>query len=96
MNLSKKEENLLVDCGLLVSPDIALSWDIIKHKLMYYRPDLVHSSWYEELSLSDAEYDALEAEYKSQAKSYTTNTVGIDLDRPSVRLVISKYSKARP
>ncbi len=89
------EDALLRQCGLL--PE--LSWLLIAYKLMYYRPDLVHKSWHKELTISDTEYDRLEVEYNAEFKGgdgpYTTNMVGIDLTRPSVRLAVEKYSERR-
>lgn len=90
--MSLAEDQLLFECGLGIDPQIAISWRIVGCKLMYYRPDLVHPSWHKELKKSDPEYDSLEASYSG---SYTTDMVGIDLNRPSVKLVVSKYSKPR-
>lgn len=41
---------------------VKLSWQILAYKLMYYRPELVHSDWHKELTISDLDYDQLEKE----------------------------------
>jgi len=86
------DDQLLFECGLDIDPQIGLSWKLIECKLMYYRPDLVHKSWHEKLRVSDADYDELESLYSD---SYTTDMVGIDISRPSVRLAISKYTNPK-
>ena len=69
----------------------------MERKLIYYRPDLVHSTWVSELVVSDQEYDKREDEYKTLCKQVgidatATDMVGFNMSRPSCRLIVSKYS----
>jgi hypothetical protein len=75
---------------------IELSWRILEAKLMYYRPELVHKSWHSHLAMTDSQYDAMEDTYRVlcerlNKKCYAVDMVGFDLERPSGRLVCSKY-----
>lgn len=71
---------------------IELSWKLLKHKLMYYHPELVDKSWHKELVITDLEYDTLEQEAKALGISVK---VGYPMDSPSGQLVIQKYSKPK-
>ena len=42
---------------------VRLSWALIEYKVMYYRPDLVHASRHEGLTVPDVVYDRLETRY---------------------------------
>jgi len=75
---------------------VELSWRILEAKLMYYRPELVHASWHNHLTITDSQYDAIEDTYRILCKRlnkecYAVNMVGFDLEKPSGRLVCSKY-----
>lgn len=79
---------------------LEFSWKIIEYKLMYYRPDLVHDSWHKDLTISDSDYDKIEEEYIKMCRELkltptVTEMVGIDLTRPSCKLVLSKLSKKK-
>jgi len=87
----KKESNRLVE----------LSWKIVECKLTYYRPDLVHKDWKEEITRSDQQYDAYENEYRDLCKTegvepYSCEMVGFDLERASARVVMEKYRNKKP
>lgn len=79
-----------------------LSWTILKHKVIYYRPDRKYLKKRGK-PISDAEYDELEKEYlESCEKNNLPNTLvhksydgkdvqgmmEIDLARPSVKYMI--------
>lgn len=75
---------------------VELSWKIIESKMVYYRPDLVHKDHIAKLTISDAEYDRLENEYKRLANKLNLpasahEMVGFDLDRPCCRMVAEWY-----
>ena len=68
---------------------VHLSWKLLEYKLMYYRADLVHPDWREELTVPDSVYDRSE-------EPTACNMVGFDVTIPSGRLVLDKYSKPKP
>ena len=88
-----------------------LSWEIIKHKLLYYQPSKRYKSKFK--MISDDEYDQLEREYLELCiKLDLPNTVvhkdyagvsvrgegmmEVDMERPSVRLVSMKLRGVKP
>ncbi len=40
-----------------------LGWRLIELKVAYYKPELVHESWLEKVTVSDDDYDAMEQRY---------------------------------
>lgn len=76
-----------------------LAWQILEHKCRYYvlvKEDLV----FEKDVIPDAEYDALEDEYRQLAvktgrPTTAADMVGFDLDRGSCRLVYSHLKSKR-
>jgi hypothetical protein len=42
---------------------VNLGWELIGHKLAYYYPEKIHSSWLRTLEIPDSEYDEKEKEY---------------------------------
>jgi hypothetical protein len=77
-----------------------LSWKILEWKLIYYHPNLIHTSWFKKLSIEDREYDHYEDEYKTLAsklglKPTASDMVGFDESRPSCKLVLSKLQKPK-
>lgn len=89
-----------------------LSWEIIKHKLLYYYPHKRYLSKFK--PISDDEYDAMEREYlelcvklgrpntvvhKEYAGidvDYSQAMMEVDLERPSVRCVQDKLFGREP
>ena len=70
---------------------VQLSWEILEHKCRYYRG--VGGK-----PIADAEYDALEDEYRKLAeelgeKPSAWEMVGFNIDRPSCRLVMAKLTR---
>lgn len=77
---------------------ITLSWKLLEYRLMYYKPDMILNKHHKELEIPDSEYDKLERKYaklckKLKMKNSFEDMVGIDLTKPSVQLVLSKYGK---
>lgn len=77
-----------------------LGWMLIEWKLLYYREDLVHPTWREDLRVPDATYDKYEDQYKNLAKRLNktptaTDMVDFDPDRAACRLVIKKFSRPK-
>jgi len=88
-----------------------LSWEIIKHKLLYYKPSKRYKAKFK--PITDEEYDRLEREYLDLCiKLDLPNTVvhkeyvgvsvkgdgmmEVDMERPSVRLVSMKLRGVKP
>jgi hypothetical protein len=76
-----------------------LGWKLLEYKCAYYRPEAVKEQlWVErELCISDAAYDALEAEYKTLAITLKqtdsiSGMVDFDLRKPSCQLILTKLS----
>jgi hypothetical protein len=76
-----------------------LGWKLLEYKCAYYRPEVVKAQIWEEreLFISDAAYDALEAEYKALAITLKqtdsiSGMVDFDLRKPSCQLVLTKLS----
>jgi hypothetical protein len=42
---------------------IKLGWRLIELKVAYYKPEAVHESWLEKVTVSDDDYDAMEQRY---------------------------------
>lgn len=77
---------------------IQLGYRLLESKFTYYHPALVHKDW-KHLSITDAEYDALENEYKALAEelgknAYTCNLVDFP-DTPSARMVAIRLSNPK-
>lgn len=75
-----------------------LSWRLLEHKLMYYNPEKVHSSWHPLLTVEDSVYDSLENEYNELAEKQgacksVTQMVDFDFSRPSCKMVMKKLGR---
>lgn len=66
---------------------------ILKYKLFYYHPDLVHSDWISELSISDAEYDKLEERHLELTGRHTD--VGYPMHKTPGRICLHKHSMSK-
>lgn len=82
-----------------------LSWKLIEHKILYYKPEDFSKQFLREYSISDHEFDRLEQEYLSLCSLlHIPNTVShkdgegsggmmeLDWTRPSV---LNAYEKLR-
>lgn len=83
-----------------------LSWRMIEWRLAYYYPDLLKSEYLTEFTIEDLEYDRHEQRYlelcrltgsanyhvhkNCPADIEDRSVMEIDLERPSVKLVLSK------
>jgi hypothetical protein len=72
-----------------------MSWKLLEYKFAYYHPKLLHSSWRNDMVISDAEYDALENHYRAKCEEEdidptVADMVGFNKDRPSCWLVCRK------
>jgi len=75
-----------------------LSWAILGYKAAYYHPELLSPKGLAKLTITDAEYDLLEEEYRAlgailQRPLTAVDMVGFDQNRPSCRLVLSVHGK---
>lgn len=75
---------------------VYLSWRILEMKMVYYRPELTSKRNVVYLSVSDAEYDALEDEYRKLCTKLgkeptAADMVGFDVNRACCKIVIEKY-----
>ena len=65
---------------------------------MYYKPELVHKSWHEDLIISDQVYDSLEKECNTLAEELgkpKIDYVDFPQGKPSADLVLSKLSQKK-
>lgn len=79
-----------------------LSWKLIEHKILYYKPEDFTKRFLQQYSISDAEFDRLETEYLNLCSLlHVPNTVShkdgegmmeLDWERPSV---LNAYEKLR-
>ena len=74
---------------------VKLSWELLEHKYVYY-----HGISHGMKPIPDHEYDSLEREYLSLAKTLNreataSQMVGFDFDRPSCQIVVSKLNKKK-
>ena len=67
---------------------------------MYYAPEKILKKYHKELEIPDSEYDKLERKYfklckKLKMKNSFEDMVGINLNTPSVQLILHKYGKKK-
>lgn len=79
---------------------VSLSWRILEHKLMYYHPNLIALEHWGKLVIPDDIYDVLKNTFLKMSielngieSVLAVGTSGIDLEKPSVKLVLRKYGK---
>lgn len=74
---------------------VTLGWALLEFRCMYFAPDRVHSTWKGSLTIGDADFDHLEAEYldlaiKLDQEPTATAGIGFDVTRPAERMVAQK------
>ena len=80
---------------------IQMSWILLEYELIYFNKssiiDIIHPDWLELRTINDDIYDKKLAVFEDLAKQIGANPnrpVGLNLDRPSVKLIIEKFKSA--
>lgn len=77
---------------------VEVSWKILECKVSYYRPELLKRP--NQHIVSDEEYDKLESEYRELCQKLgvmpsAADMVGVDLEKPSVKLTVRKLNRKK-
>lgn len=77
-----------------------MSWKLLEYKFAYYQYAHLHPDWKDDMIVPDAEYDALENEYRKLCEEEgveptAADMVDFDLSRSCCRIVALKLSSPK-